>query len=102
MSDVWEKDGYGYDDVEIWAISAPEFNGLQEEMFLDSYMAGSDHSAFIDENDIAATTLGAAAFNLVILDRNLVVNKKIFTTFMVDLETPEGIAQVDTAVRALF
>ena len=95
-------DGYGYDDIEIWAISIPEYNGLNEEMFLDSYMTGSDHSAFIDENNIAATTLGAAVFNLVILDRNLVVNQRIFTSFGVDLQTPEGAAQVDTAVRALF
>jgi hypothetical protein len=94
----WERDGYGYDDVEIWAISIPG-----EEWALNIYLQGTDHSAFLEEEAReAAASLGTTIFGLVILDRHLVVHKRLFTSFSVDLETAAGKDQVDTIVRGLF
>jgi hypothetical protein len=65
LANGWEADGYGYDDVEVWAIGKPG-----ELMFLSSFMAGSDSSAFEDTDGSAAASLGASLFSTVILDRH--------------------------------
>jgi hypothetical protein len=82
---AWEAEGYGYDDVEVWAIGGPG-----ELMFLSNFMAGSDSSAFEDTDGSAAAAFGARTFSTVVLDRHNVKQSTFFSS------------DVDTLVRSLL
>jgi hypothetical protein len=91
----WERDGYGYDDVEVWVISQ-----AGELAYVSAMMGSSDSSAFEDTDGSASSALLAFPFSLIILDRNNVKQASVSTLGELGVAMPGAVSLLDAAARA--
>jgi hypothetical protein len=96
----WERDGFGFDDVEFWVVSIPG-----ELAFVPNMLGAYDYSAFEDDGrSTIADTIGAEhLLDFVILDRHNVFVKRYNTADAMGFDFVAGaVSLTDPAVRAEF
>jgi hypothetical protein len=101
MKTEWAAEGYGNDQIEVWAAASVGMIFLAQ-----SWLGSSTSPAFeetLDPQYNASASIGAGLFNIVVLDRNLVVQKRWDTVSGgFDLEDSSDRAELDTLVRSLL
>jgi hypothetical protein len=98
MKAEWAAAGYGPDRIEVWAAAGPGMVFLAP-----GWLGGSTSPAFEDMTNAVGMSTGSELFDILVLDRELVVQKRwntVFSSF--SLKNLQDRAELDALVRSLL